>query len=175
MFANIDWARIFLPDTPILEIIVRGSIMYLALFWMLRGVLKRVGSSINFADLLMVVLIADAAQNGMADDYTSIGDGIVLVGTIVFWNYALDWLGYHFPRFQRFVRPPALPLVENGDLLRRNMRRELLTRDELMSQLREQGVNDLAQVKIAQMEGDGRISVITYDNQAQSVREQQLG
>jgi uncharacterized membrane protein YcaP (DUF421 family) len=175
MFVNIDWATVFLPNTPILEIIVRGSVMYLALFCMMRGILKRVASSINFADLLMIVLIADAAQNGMADDYTSIADGIVLVATIVFWNYALDWLGYHFPRFQRFIRPPSLPLVKNGNLLHRNMRRELLTRDELMSQLREQGVNDLAQVKIAQMEGDGRISVIMHNGPAQGAPEQQIG
>lgn len=167
MFGNIDWASVFLPDTPVLEIVVRGSIMYLALFWMLRGILKRVAGSIGLADLLMVVVIADAAQNGMADDYTSIGDGLVLVATIIFWNYALDWLGYHFPRIQRFVHPPPLPLVKDGHLLHHTMRRELITKDELMSQLREQGVSDLSEVKAAQMEGDGRVSVIDNSGQSQ--------
>lgn len=167
MFADVDWAQVFLPGTPILEIIVRGSIMYLALFWLMRGILKRVASSISMADLLMVVVIADAAQNGMADDYRSVGDGIVLVFTIIFWNYTLDWLGFYFPRFQRFVHPPPLPLVQDGQLLRRNMRRELITEGELMSQIHEQGISDLAQVKTAQMEGDGRISVIGKDGQSQ--------
>ena len=167
MFANVDWAKVFLPDTPILEIIVRGSIMYLVLFWMIRGVLKRVASSIGLADLLMIVVIADAAQNGMADDYTSIGDGIVLVATIVFWNYTLDWLGYRFPLFERFVHPPPLPLVKDGRLLYRNMRREMITTGELMSQLREQGISDISEVKAAQMEGDGRISVLGKDGQSQ--------
>lgn len=159
-FQSVDWASVFLPDTPILEIVVRGSVMYLALFWLLRFVLKRVAGMIGMADLLMVVLIADAAQNGLADSYTSVTDGIILVMTIVFWNYTLDWAGYRFPRFQRFFHPPPLPLVRDGRLLADNMRRELITRGELMSQLREQGVADLREVKQAYIEGDGRISVV---------------
>lgn len=167
MFASVDWAKVFLPGTPILEIVVRGSIMYLALFWLMRGILKRVASSISMADLLMVVVIADAAQNGMAADYQSVGDGIVLVITIIFWNYTLDWVGYHFPSFERFVHPPPLPLVKDGNMLRRNMRRELITEGELMSQIHEQGLSDLSQVQAAHMEGDGRISVIAKDGHVQ--------
>jgi uncharacterized membrane protein YcaP (DUF421 family) len=172
---NVEWSKVFWPDTPILEIVVRGSVMYLVLFGMIRSILKRVASTISMADLLMVVLIADAAQNALADDYSSIADGIVLVGTIMFWNYTLDWLGYRFPRFQRFFHPPPLPLVQNGHLLHHNMRRELITKDELMSQLREQGVDDLTQVKLALMEGDGRISVICQDGQSRGVSRRQVG
>ena len=174
-FFNVDWSKIFWPDTPILEIVVRGSVMYLVMFWLIRSILKRVASTISMSDLLVIVLIADAAQNAMADDYSSIADGILLVGTIMFWSYALDWLGYRFPRFQRFFHPPPLPLVKNGHLLHRNMRSELITEDELMSQLREQGVDNVAQVKSALMEGDGRISVICDDGQSRGVSERQLG
>lgn len=149
--------------------------MYLVLFSMMRFLLKRVASSINMADLLMIVLIADAAQNALADDYTSIADGIILVGTIMFWNYTLDWLGYHFPRFQRFFHPPPLPLVKDGQLLHYNMRRELITKDELMSQLREQGVQSLREFEVAHMEGDGRISVICRNGQSRATPEQQIG
>src|SRR5262245_18723861 len=95
------------------------------------------------ADLLVVVLIADAAQNAMSANYVSVPDGILLVATIVSWSYCLDWLGCRFPRLQRFLRPPPLPLVRDGRLLRHNLRRELVSEEELMSQLREQGVEDL--------------------------------
>lgn len=160
---DIDWRGIFVPDTPLLETVVRGTVTYLALFALLRFVLKREAGELGITDLLVVVLIADAAQNAMADDYRSVPDGIVLVATIVFWSWALNWLGYRFPRFQRFVYPPALPLVRDGRLLRRNMRRELITEDELLSQLRLQGVSDLSQVEVAAIEGDGQISVIRRD------------
>ncbi len=62
----------------------------------------------------MIALIADAAQNAMSSDYKSITEGIVLVGTIVFWDYALDWLAFRFPRFQRLVRPAPLLLIKDG-------------------------------------------------------------
>ncbi|GIV95723.1 MAG: DUF421 domain-containing protein [Herpetosiphonaceae bacterium] len=160
VFGIPDFARIFLPDTPLLEIFLRGTATYLSIFILLRLVLKREAGTINIADLLVVVLLADAAQNAMADDYTSITDGLLLITTIIFWAYALDWLGYHFPSLQRLVNPPALPLIKDGRLLRHNMRRELLTEDELMSLLRENGIEDPAEVKLAYLEGSGRFSVI---------------
>lgn len=172
---GVDWAKIFVPDTPLLEILIRGTLTYLALFTLLRLVLKRQSSAMGITDLLVVVLIADAAQNAMADDYTSIADGVLLVATIIFWAYALDWLGYRFPRFQRFLRPPALPLVKDGRMLRHNMRRELITEGELLSQLREQGIGDVSEVREAFMEGDGRISVLCDDDKTRGAPERQIG
>jgi uncharacterized membrane protein YcaP (DUF421 family) len=157
---DVDWRSAFLPDTSFLEIFVRGSIMYLGMLLLLRFILKREAGALSITDLLVVVLIADAAQNGMAGDYQSIPDGIFLVATIVFWALALNWLGFRFPSVQRLVHPPPLPLVRDGRLLRRNLAKELITEDELMSQLRLQGVSDLSEVAEAYMEGDGRISVI---------------
>jgi uncharacterized membrane protein YcaP (DUF421 family) len=157
---QVEWGRAFLPQTPVLELVVRGSVIYLALFLLLRLLLKRQSGTLGLTDLLVVVLIADAAQNGMANEYRSITEGLVLVATIIGWSYALDWLGYWCPRVERFIHPPALPLVQAGHLLRHNMRRELVTEEELMSQLREQGIHELTAVKLAYMEGDGRISVI---------------
>jgi uncharacterized membrane protein YcaP (DUF421 family) len=171
----VDWlvpedglSHLFRPDTPLLEIFVRGSVMYLGLFALLRFVLKRQAGAIGISDLLVVVLIADAAQNAMAAEYTSIADGIVLVLVIIFWAFALDWIGFHNERFGKLVHPPPLPLVEDGELRRPNLRRELITVEELMSQLREQGVEDISQVKRAQMEGDGRISVVTLESEPPS-------
>jgi uncharacterized membrane protein YcaP (DUF421 family) len=171
-FGPVHWKEVFLPSVPVVELLVRGSVIYIALFSLLRFLLKRIAGAIGIADLLMVVLIADAAQNAMAADYKSVTDGIILVGTIIFWNFAFDWLGYRFPTFRRFVHPPPLPLVKEGRLLRRNMRHELISEDELMSHIRLQGASDLSQVKEACMEGDGRISVITYDSAPKGAPEQ---
>jgi len=158
---GLDWQGIFVPSISIFEILVRGTLVYLALFTLLRFVLKREAGGLGVTDLLVVVLIADAAQNAMAGGYRSIPEGILLVATIIFWSYALDWLSYRSLRFARLIQPSPLLLVKDGVMLRRNMRRELITEDELMSQLRRQGVHDIAQVKEAYMEGDGRISVLT--------------
>jgi uncharacterized membrane protein YcaP (DUF421 family) len=165
MIAAIDWKAAFLPDTPLLEIVVRGSVMYLALFLLLRVILKRQSGTLGMTDLLLITLLADASQNAMAGEYKSLPDGIVLVSTIIFWNYAFDWLSYKSPRFSRLIEPPALPLIKDGKMLRRNMRQELITEDELMGQLRQQGLDELSKVKAAYIESDGRISVIQREEQ----------
>ena len=159
----IKWQEIFFPTVPVLELILRGSLVYLVLFALLRFFLKRVAGTLSIGDLLIIVLVADASQNAMSAGYTSVTDGLILVATIIFWSYALDWIAYHFPLFERLVHPPPSPLVRDGKMLARNMRRELITVDELMSNLREQGVKDLKEVKTASMEGDGRISVVTHE------------
>ena len=140
--------------------ILRGTLTYIMLFLILRFLLKRQTGVIGIADLLVIVLIADAAQNAMAAEYKSITEGALLVLTIVFWNYALDWLGYRFPAFQRLVRSPPLPLIKDGQMLFRNMRHETITQEELNSQLRQQGIKSCDEVREAFIEGDGRISII---------------
>jgi len=117
------------------------------------------------ADLLVLVLLGDASQNAMAGGYTSITDGLLLVLTLVFWSLALNGLSYRFRPVARLLSPGPLTLVRAGRMLRRHMHRELITEDELMSQIRLQGVADLGLVQEARMEGDGRISVITRDDQ----------
>ncbi|HEX8118833.1 MAG TPA: YetF domain-containing protein [Pyrinomonadaceae bacterium] len=156
---QIDWKAAFVPNVSLLEIVLRGTLVYLLLFFVLR-VLRRQAGALGISDLLVVVLIADAAQNAMSSEYKSVTEGAVLVGTIVAWDYSLDWLGYRFPTLRRVLRPAPLPLVKDGRALRQNMRKELVSMEELMSQLREQGVEHLSEVKECCLEGDGHISVI---------------
>ena len=162
---SVDWQRLFYPETSLLEIFVRGTTVYLGVFLMLRVVLKREAGTVGISDLLVVVLLADAAQNALAGNYQSITDGLLLVTTILFWSYVLDWLGYYSPIVRRWIMPPALLLVKNGETLPHNMRKEFITEDELMSLLRKQGVDDLSRVKKAYMEGDGMLSVIADEQQ----------
>ena len=171
---RLDWRRILLPSISFAELFVRGSLVYLVIFALMRFILKREAGELGITDLLVVVLIADAAQNAMADEYRSVSDGIFLVATIISWSYVLDWLGYRFPRLQRLIRPPPLLLVKDGNPVQRNLRRELITMDELLSLLREEGVEDMAHVKRAYMESDGRISVITYEEHAHRARKRRV-
>lgn len=160
-----------MPDLPTLfhfdvspwEIIARGSLMYWFLFGLFRLVLRRDVGSLAIADVLLLVLIADASQNAMAGGYETVAEGMTLVATIAGWNVLVDWVCYRSPRLRQWLQPSPLKLVENGRPLRRKMRRELISMDELLTKLREQGIADLADVKVAYMESDGEISVIRRD------------
>lgn len=149
-----------------LELVVRGTAVYWFLFLLFRFVLRRDAGAIGIADILLLVLIADAAQNAMAGSYETVADGFLLVATIVGWNLALDWASYRFAAVRRLAAPLPLVLVRRGVIQRHNLRREYVTVPELMAHLREQGVDKLADVKIARLEPDGAISVIRREDDA---------
>ncbi|MFT4173931.1 MAG: DUF421 domain-containing protein [Rhodocyclaceae bacterium] len=158
-----NWSGVFSFDVPVLEIFVRGTAMYWFLFLLFRFVIRRDVGSLGIADVLFVVLVADASQNAMAGEYTSISDGIVLVLTLAFWNIAVDWLAWRMPRFGRIFDSPPILLIRDGKVLHGALRRQFVTLTELQTQLRLQGVDDLSMVRRAYMESDGDISVIRQD------------
>jgi len=155
----VDWHSVLVPTVGLLELVLRGSAMYLLVFAAMR-IFRREAGALSTADLLVVVMVADAAQNAMASDYHSVTEGVVLVGTIFAWNYGLDWLGYRFPAMQRLLNPPPLLLVADGRIHRRNLRAEMLTTADLAEHLREQGIEDVAEVRRCYLESDGHLSVI---------------
>jgi uncharacterized membrane protein YcaP (DUF421 family) len=171
----VDWHKMFVPSVSPLELVLRGTIMYLAILALMR-VFRRQAGSLSMPDLLVVVLVADAAQNGMASEYSSVTDGLVLIATIYGWNYLLDVAAYRWGAVHRLLNPPPLALVQDGRVLRRNLRKEMLTPDDLMEQLREQGVERLSEVRHCRLEGDGHLSVVRWksgdDDQRQRKRAQ---
>jgi uncharacterized membrane protein YcaP (DUF421 family) len=158
-FFEIDWQSIFVPTESLFEIFIRGTIMYLVIFTLMR-IFRRQAGSPSIADLIVIVVIADAAQNGMAGDAKSVTEAVLLIGTIIFWDFFLDWLGFKSKFFERILEPQALPLIEDGKLKRQNMKSEMITYDELTSQMRQQGIENIGDVKKACMESDGHFSFI---------------
>jgi uncharacterized membrane protein YcaP (DUF421 family) len=165
MNSAIDWHSLFVPSLHVGEIILRGTLVYLFLFFLLR-VLRREAGQIGISDLLVVVLIADAAQNAMGSEYRSLTEGAILVATIALWDYFLDWLSFRVAAVRRLLRPTPLLLIRNGRLQRQNMKREKIQEEELMGQLREKGVESVGDVKECYLEGNGRVSVIQRNSTA---------
>lgn len=155
-----DLAKAFTPDVSLFEIVVRGAIMYFAIFLLLRVILRGRTSAVTMSDLIVMVVIADAAQNAMSNNYTSVTDGIVLVATIVLCSFLIDWLAFHFAVVRNFVHPERTILVMDGRVLRKNLADELITEGELMTQLRLHEVESLDEVKAVYLEGNGEVSVI---------------
>jgi uncharacterized membrane protein YcaP (DUF421 family) len=151
------------PDVSLFETIVRGIVTYFAILVLLRVILRGRTSAVAMSDLLVLVLIADAAQNAMAAEYHSITNGLVLVATIILCSFALDWVGYRSERVRRWTHPERKPLVVDGRIVRTALAEELITEDELHTQLRLNGVDALADVKAVYLEGNGEVSVIKRD------------
>jgi uncharacterized membrane protein YcaP (DUF421 family) len=161
----IDWSQLFGFSVNPLEIVVRGTAIFWFIFLLFRLVLRRDIGAIGIADVMLLVLIADAASNGMSGGYDSITDGCILIATLAGWNYVLDSMSFHFPVIRRLIQPPPQALVVNGRIQRKAMRAELITTEELNSKLRQQGIENLDEIKIAYLEEDGEISVLRHDGQ----------
>ncbi|MEJ8826567.1 YetF domain-containing protein [Variovorax humicola] len=158
-----DFTELFAREFSVWHMVVRGTVVYWFLLLVFRFVLRRDVGSMGVADLLFVVLVADAASNAMQGEYKSISDGLVLLTTLIAWNFGLDWLSYRFAWFAKFLEPQPEVLVRHGRVNRKAMKREMITMEELEGKLREGGVESLSQVRIARLESDGKLSVFTVD------------
>jgi len=159
----LDWQSLFEPTVPLLEAFVRGTVTYLGLLALLRTVGQRESGGLGITDVLLVVLVADAAGVGLTGDASSITDGILVGVTILFWSVAVDALAYRFPRLSAVLKARPKPLIEDGRLNRRVMRREFMSEQEVLSQLRLHGVEDIGTVERAYIEPNGMISVLRRD------------
>lgn len=156
----IDWSKVLLPQVPVLESIVRMSLVYLSLVFMLRVVLKREAGNAGVSDVLVLVMLADAVQNGMSGQSFSVADALVLAATLLFWDWALDYLSFRYKWFYRLLHPRSRPIIMHGEIMRRNCRRELLTMDDIKEALRREGIKSVKEVEYAFVESNGAISVI---------------
>ena len=127
--------------------------------------MRRDMGTVGVADILILVIVADASQNAMSGGYESVSDGIILVSVLLGWNFLFDYPGYRFEAFERFIQPPSLPLSRNGRMIRRNMRSQFVTEKEIFEKLREQGLDSLKRVKAMYLEPNGEVSVIKTNRQ----------
>lgn len=155
-----DWNTILLPSAPVLGLIVRGSLTFLALMMLFRLVGRREAGGLGMTDLLVVVLVADAAGAGMTSETETVADGLVLTVTMLFWSVALDAAAYRWPGFARVVKARPRPLIRDGRFNLRLMRREFMSEEEARAQLRLHGISDPSLISRAYLEPNGMVSII---------------
>lgn len=157
---EIGWEGLLEPTHSLLNSVLRGTVVYLALFAVLRMVNNRRSGSVGLSDLLLVTLTSSAVQGSMVGEGRSLTEGGVVAGTIFFWSFALDWLAFRFPRLRRLVRSEPVPVVRDGQVLRDGLRRELLTGEDLEALLRLHGLDGPGPVRLALVEANGALSVL---------------
>jgi len=159
----IDWQDVFSLETDFPELLVRGSVLYVGILILMRFMPRRTGAELSLMDLLWVLLIAEAAAHSMGD-YTSLSDGVVLILIFMGWDYLINIVKQNSKVVERLLSSTPLLVVNNGKMIVRNMRKEYLSKEKLMSNLREQGIENISEVKKAYVEGEGMITAITFDN-----------
>ena len=156
-------AEVFSLSKPLWEIVIRATVVYFALVVLVRLIPKRKAGHISPNDMLTLIVIGGLATGAITGGSSSVGEILLMVGLIVAWGYVMDMLEYRFPSLRRALRDRQTLLIQDGRFLRGNMRREMITEEELMTVLRKEGIDDPLMVQSACLEADGDISLIKKD------------
>jgi uncharacterized membrane protein YcaP (DUF421 family) len=155
-----DWAGVFVPDISLFESFLRGTVVYFAVLVLVRLVPKRQIGSVGLTDVLLLVLVSECVSQALSAKSHSVANGAVAVATLLFWDYVLDWAGFKSRWVRRALEHDAVPLIRDGRLLENQLKEEHITKDELLTQLRLQGVDEMSRVKAATLESSGEVSVV---------------
>ena len=158
-----DWSSLFALEAPLLETLLRATVVFLAIFVLMRVIGQREAGGLGITDVLLVVLVAEATAGGLGRTSESLTDSILLVATILLWSLVIDAVAYRSPRLARILKARPRPLIQDGRPNRKVLRRELMSEDELMAQMRLHGVTSVDDVERAYLEPNGMISVIRRD------------
>ncbi len=164
LFGHMSWENLFVPKDALFDSVIRGTLVYVGLFVVLRLVRNRSIGGLGVSDLLLVILVANALQNGLIGEGSSVTEGVVSALTVFFWAHVLDWLAFRFPRLRRLMRSRPVAVMRAGRVLPDGLRREMLTREDLAAQLRLNGIADPSEVRDAFVEENGQLSVVRHDS-----------
>jgi uncharacterized membrane protein YcaP (DUF421 family) len=142
------------------DIVGRGVVVFLFLYLLMRMMGRRELSSLEPFDLILLIILGDAVQQGLTQDDYSLTGAMLAVGTIGVLQIATSYANFKFPRLRTFLDGEPIIVVQDGKPVEKNVRRERLTIDDLAEAARREGIPKLEDVAWAVMETSGQISFI---------------
>ena len=146
---------------PYLDIILRSASVYLFMLIALRIFGKKELSQLNTADVILILLISNSVQNAMVGSDTSLLGGLAAAAILFVINFSLKKLKFKFPKFSDFLHEKPEILIHDGKLDFKSLSKLNITSEELQEAIREHGVEHFSDVKLAMLEIDGNISIIS--------------
>jgi uncharacterized membrane protein YcaP (DUF421 family) len=146
---------------PYLDIVLRSVVIYLFIIIALRIFGKKELSQLNTADIILILLISNSVQNAMVGSNTSLRGGILAATVLFFLNFLFKKWMYKSKTFRDLLQEKPEILIHNGKLDFKILSRLNISNDELKEVVREHGLEHFTDVKLAMLEIDGNISVIS--------------
>src|SRR6266496_4355145 len=145
---------------PVMDIVLRGVFIFFVLYLLMRVIGRRELSSLEPFDLILLVVLGDAVQQGLTQDDYSLTGALLAIGTIAMLQLGVSYANFRFPRLRPFLDGEPIVVVRDGKPIERNLRRERVTLDDLTSAMRQQNIAQIDDVQWAVMETSGAISFI---------------
>jgi uncharacterized membrane protein YcaP (DUF421 family) len=143
-----------------MDLVARAVIVFFVIFVITRVVGRRELSTMEPFDLILLVVTGDLVQQGVTQSDYSLTGAVTVIATIALLTVALSYLSFKVPRLRPVLEGEPLVLVQDGEIIQRNMRRERITTGELLAEARQQQLPSLENVRFAVLETNGAISFI---------------
>jgi uncharacterized membrane protein YcaP (DUF421 family) len=144
------------------RVLVVGVLAYVALVGLLRVSGKRTLTKLNAFDLVVTVALGSTLATILLNKSVSLMEGVLALALLIFLHFAITWLSVRSDRFQRFVKAEPTLIVHRGAFLDAAMKRERITREEVLAVLRSNGFGAIGSVEAVILETDGSMSVLSH-------------
>jgi uncharacterized membrane protein YcaP (DUF421 family) len=144
-----------------MDIALRAVVLFAFVFFITRVVGRRELSSLEPFDLILLIVLGDAIQQGLTQDDYSVTGAIIAVSALALVQVAVSYLHFRFPRLRPMLEGEPVVIIQNGELIERTLNRERLTAAEVAEEARLQQISSLKQVEWAVLETSGKISFIS--------------
>ncbi len=144
-----------------MDLVARAAVVFLFLLVLTRVIGKRELSRLQPFDLILLIVLGDALQQGLTQDDYSLTGAILVVGTIAVLQVFVSWISYRFPKSRPLLEGEPIIVLQDGKVIERNLNRERLTVEEIAEEARRQQIAHLSDVRYAILETSGTISFIT--------------
>ena len=143
-----------------MDIVLRAIAVFAFLLVLTRIIGRRELSSLQPFDLILLIILGDAVQQGLTQDDYSLTGAFLAIGTIAVLQVLVSWIGFRFPGARPVLEGTPIVVVQDGEVIERNLKRERLSVDEIREAARIEGIAHLSEVKWAVLETSGQISFI---------------
>jgi len=143
-----------------MDLVLRATFLFLFIYALTRIMGRRELSSLEPFDLIVLIVLGDAIQQGLTQDDYSVTGAVLVISTLTLLQVFASFLGFRFPRLRPALAGEPVIVVEEGEPILRNLRRERLTVEEVAAEARKQEIESLSDVKWAVLETSGQLSFI---------------
>jgi len=143
-----------------MDIAVRAAVLYFFIVLVTRVIGRRELSSLSALDLILLIVLGDAVQQGLTQDDYSVTGAMIAVSTIAALQVGSSYLSFRSKRAARVLEGLPLVLIDRGEIVDENLRRERISQDELAGEMRTQQIASFDEVQWAILESNGTVSFI---------------
>jgi uncharacterized membrane protein YcaP (DUF421 family) len=143
-----------------MDLAIRAIILYLFVIFVMRVVGRRELTSLTAIDLVLLIVMGDAIQQGLTQDDYSVTGAVIVVSTFALMQVFSSYLGYRSRRIRNILEGGPVVLIDDGKLVEENLKRQRLSVDDVTEQMRLQQIVSIADVRWAILEANGRMSFI---------------